>query len=44
MLVRVMQGTLKPKEKILLMSTDASYLCDQVGVSRRSQKRRKSSA
>ena len=32
MLVRVMQGTLKPKEKILLMSTDASYLCDQVGV------------
>ena len=32
MLVRVMQGTLKPKEKILLMSTDASYLCDQLGV------------
>jgi len=32
MLVRVMQGTLKPKEKILLMSTGASYLCDQVGV------------
>jgi GTP-binding protein LepA len=32
MLVRVMEGTLRPKEKILLMSTDASYLCDQVGV------------
>src|SRR5262245_4600981 len=32
MLVRVMQGTLRPKEKILLMSTGASYLCDQVGV------------
>jgi GTP-binding protein LepA len=32
MLVRVMEGTLKPKERILLMSTGASYLCDQVGV------------
>jgi GTP-binding protein LepA len=32
MLVRVMEGTLRPKEKILLMSTGASYLCDQVGV------------
>jgi GTP-binding protein LepA len=32
MLVRVMQGTLRPKEKILLMSTDAAYLCEQVGV------------
>jgi GTP-binding protein LepA len=32
MLVRVMQGTLRPKDKILLMSTDASYLCDHVGV------------
>jgi GTP-binding protein LepA len=32
MLVRVMEGTLRPKEKILLMSTEASYLCDQVGV------------
>jgi GTP-binding protein LepA len=31
MLVRVVQGTLRPKERILLMSTDASYLCDQVG-------------
>jgi GTP-binding protein LepA len=32
MLVRVMEGTIRPKEKILLMSTEASYLCDQVGV------------
>jgi GTP-binding protein LepA len=32
MLVRVMQGTLRPKERILLMSTQASYLCDQLGV------------
>jgi GTP-binding protein LepA len=32
MLVRVMEGTLRPREKILLMSTEASYICDQVGV------------
>ena len=32
MLVRVVDGTLKPKEKIHLMSTAADYLCDQVGV------------
>src|SRR5687767_13217602 len=32
MLVRVMEGTLRPKEKIQLMSTGASYGCDQVGV------------
>jgi GTP-binding protein LepA len=32
MLVRVMEGTIRPKERILLMSTDAAYLCDQVGV------------
>src|SRR3979490_175693 len=32
MLVRVFEGTLRPKERILLMSTDASYLCEQVGV------------
>jgi GTP-binding protein LepA len=32
MLVRVVEGTLKPKDKILLMSNDASYLCDHVGV------------
>jgi GTP-binding protein LepA len=32
MLVRVMQGTLKPKERIRLMATDSTYLCEQVGV------------
>ena len=32
MLVRVVEGTLKPKDKILLMATDAAYLCDHVGV------------
>ncbi len=32
MLVRVMDGSLRPKDKILLMSTQASYLCEQVGV------------
>jgi len=32
MLVRVMEGTLRPKDKILLMSTDAVHLCEQVGV------------
>ena len=32
MLVRVMQGTIRPKEKIVLMSTGASYLSDQLGV------------
>jgi GTP-binding protein LepA len=32
MLVRVMEGTLRPKDKIMLMSTGASYLCDQVGI------------
>jgi GTP-binding protein LepA len=32
MLVRVVDGTLKPREKIHLMSTGADYLCDQVGV------------
>ena len=32
MLVRVVDGRLRPREKILLMSTDATYLCDQVGV------------
>src|SRR5258705_8415957 len=30
MLVRVFEGTLRPKERILLMSTDAPYLCEQV--------------
>ena len=32
MLVRVVDGALRPKERILLMSTGASYLCDQLGV------------
>ena len=32
MLVRVMDGTLKPKDKIQLMATGATYLCEQVGV------------
>ncbi len=32
MLVRMMQGTLRPKDKVLLMSTDAAHLCEQVGV------------
>jgi len=32
MLVRVVDGILRPKDKILLMSTQASYLCEQVGV------------
>ena len=32
MLVRVVDGTLRPKDKILLMSTGAAYLCEQVGV------------
>ncbi|MGZ8197674.1 MAG: translation elongation factor 4 [Burkholderiales bacterium] len=32
MLVRVVDGVLRPKDKILFMSTQASYLCEQVGV------------
>src|SRR5262249_43017206 len=32
MLVRVMDGTLKAKDKILLMATGATYGCEQVGV------------
>ena len=32
MLVRVMGGTLKAKDKILLMATGATYGCEQVGV------------
>jgi GTP-binding protein LepA len=32
MLVRVVDGVLKPKDKILLMSSQAGYLCEQVGV------------
>src|SRR3954464_8232182 len=32
MLVRVMEGTLRPKNRIRLMSTGAVHLCEQVGV------------
>ena len=32
MLVRVFDGELRPKDRILLMSTQAQYLCEQVGV------------
>jgi GTP-binding protein LepA len=32
MLVRMMQGTLRAKDKVLLVSTDATHLCEQVGV------------
>ncbi len=32
MLVRVVDGVLKPKQRILLMSTASDYLCEQVGV------------
>ena len=32
MLVRVVDGSLRPKDKILLMSTQAAYHCEQIGV------------
>ena len=32
MLVRMMQGTLRPKDRLLLMSTDVQHPCEQVGV------------
>ena len=32
MLVRVVDGMLRPKDKIRLMATGAAYLCEQVGV------------
>ena len=32
MLVRVMQGTLRPRDRILLMASGAVYNCEQVGV------------
>src|SRR6266540_2521090 len=32
MLVRVMDGTLKPRDKLLLMAAAATYTCEQVGV------------
>lgn len=32
MLVRIVNGVLRPKDKILLMATGASHLCEQIGV------------
>ncbi|ARP95876.1 translation elongation factor 4 [Bordetella genomosp. 13] len=32
MLVRIVNGTLKPKDKILLMASGATHLCEQTGV------------
>lgn len=32
MLVRVMEGTVRPKEKLLFMATGRNHLCEQVGV------------
>ncbi|MDE2359721.1 MAG: translation elongation factor 4, partial [Betaproteobacteria bacterium] len=32
MLVRVFHGTLKPRDKVLLMAAGANYTCEQVGV------------
>src|SRR5512145_872546 len=32
MLVRVVDGTLRPKDKIRLMASDSTHLCEQVGV------------
>ncbi|ALM86973.1 translation elongation factor 4 [Bordetella sp. N] len=32
MLVRIVNGVLKPKDKILLMASNATHLCEQVGV------------
>ena len=32
MLVRVVDGELRPKDRVLLMSTRSTYLCEQVGI------------
>jgi GTP-binding protein LepA len=32
MLVRMVDGTLKPRDRVLLMSTGAEHICEQVGV------------
>ena len=32
MLVRIVQGSLRPKERVMLMSTRAEYVCEQIGV------------
>jgi GTP-binding protein LepA len=42
MLVRVLDGMLKPKDRILLMASKASYLCEQVGVFTPKSKNRES--
>ena len=40
MLVRIVNGTLKPKDKILLMAANATHMCEQVGVfTQKSQQR-----
>jgi GTP-binding protein LepA len=45
MLVRMMDGTLRPKDKILLMSSGTVHLCEQVGVfTPKSQSRKQLSA
>jgi len=42
MLVRVLDGMLRPKDRILLMASKASYLCEQVGVFTPKSKNRES--
>ncbi len=42
MLVRVMDGVLKPKDRILLMATKAVHLCEQIGVFTPKSKNRES--
>ena len=32
MLVRIVQGRLRPKDRVMLMSTNADYVCEQIGV------------
>src|SRR5690606_28960222 len=45
MLVRIVNGTLNPKDKILLMASGATHLCEQLGVfTPKSQPRTKLSA
>jgi len=45
MLVRIVNGTLKPKDKILLMAAGVTHLCEQIGVfTPKSQPRPKLSA
>ena len=42
MLVRVLDGVLKPKDRIVLMASKAAYLCEQVGVFTPKSKNRES--